>query len=79
VVVLEDFLCSKADKIKWSGLGNQTVRIGGHCKLVPASVLVSVFTSRTLFHFATTSSGVFPMLGLALPLAEDSLFGHVFS
>jgi hypothetical protein len=76
-VVLDVPLCPRPNKIEWSGLGNQTVRFGGRRELVPASVWVSAFTSRTLFYSAATSSGLFSMSGFASPLAEDLLLGLV--
>jgi hypothetical protein len=76
-VVLEGFFCPEAKETGWFGLGNWTVRFGGHCELVPAPILVSVFTSRTLFCSAATSSGLFFVSDFALPSAEDSLLGPI--
>jgi hypothetical protein len=79
MVVLEAFFCPKSRETKWSGLGNQAVQFGDHYELVPASALISAFTSGTLPCSAATSSGPFSMPGFALSLAEDSLFGPILS
>jgi hypothetical protein len=78
-VVLDICLCPEAAKTEWFGLENWTVQFGGCREVVPASVLVSVFISRTLFYFAVTSSGLFSVSGFASPLAKDSLLSFVFS
>jgi hypothetical protein len=48
-VVLEGFFCLEVKEIGWSSLGNWTVQFGSHRELVPAFVMVSAFTSGTLF------------------------------
>jgi hypothetical protein len=54
-------------------------QFGGHHELVSASVLISIFTSETLFCPATTSFGIFSASGFASSLAEDSLLDPIFS
>jgi hypothetical protein len=78
VVVLNVRLCQVA-KTRWSGLGNWTVWFDGHRDLVPTSILVCTFASETSSCSTATSSRLFSMSGFALPLAEDSLLGPVFS
>jgi hypothetical protein len=78
-VVLDICLCPETVKTGGSGLGNRTVRFGGHRELVPASVLASAFASGTSFYSAATSSGLFFVSGFASPLAEDSLLNPAFS
>jgi hypothetical protein len=61
MVVLNVCFCPETVEIGWSGFGNWTVRYGGHCELVPASILASVLAPGTLSRFTATSSGpVFP-------------------
>jgi hypothetical protein len=79
VVALEAFFYPEAEKIGWPDLENRTVRFGGHCELVLASVMISAFGSGTLLCSAATSTRVLSALGFASPLAEDSLPGYVFS
>jgi hypothetical protein len=76
-VVLEGVFYPKAAETGWSSLGNRTIRFGGHCELVLAPLLVSVFTSESLFYPAATNSGFISALGFALPSAEDSLLGLI--
>jgi hypothetical protein len=76
-VVLEAFFCPESRETRWSGLGNWTVLFGGYHELVPASVLVSAFASRTLSYSVATSSKLFSVSGFTSPLAEDSLLGPV--
>jgi hypothetical protein len=47
-VVLHVCFCPKTVKTGWFNFGNRTVRFGGHCELVPASVLAFVLAPRTL-------------------------------
>jgi hypothetical protein len=54
IVVLEGFFCPEAKETGWSGMGNWTIRFGVHRELVLAPVLVSAFTSETLFCSAAT-------------------------
>jgi hypothetical protein len=77
VVILDVPLCPRPDKTGWPDLGNRTIQFGGHHKLVSTSVLVSAFTSRSMFFSAATSSILFSMSALTSPLAEDSLLGPV--
>jgi hypothetical protein len=65
--------CPDPHKTGWPGLGNWSVRFGGHHELVLASVLVFVFASGTLFCSAAISSRPSSVLGFSSPLAEDSL------
>jgi hypothetical protein len=76
-VVLEGLFCPEAEETGWSNLGNWTIWFGGHCELVPTSILVSAFASRTPFYSAAISSGLFSVSGFALPSAEDLLLGLV--
>jgi hypothetical protein len=78
VVVLDACFCPEAAKIGWSGLGNRTIRFGGHRKLVPASIRALVFTPRTIFCFAATSSRFLSASGFASPSVKVSLLSLVF-
>jgi hypothetical protein len=79
VVVLEGPFYPEAKETGWFDLANQTVQFGDRRELVPASVLVSAFTSGTLSCSAATSRGLFFVLGFTSPLAENSLLGPVLS
>jgi hypothetical protein len=77
-VVLKASLCPELGETGWFDLGNRTVQFGGRCELVLASVLVSSFSSGTLFYSAATSLGPFSMSGFALSLlVEASHLGPV--
>jgi hypothetical protein len=76
-VVLNVPFDPEPDKIEWSGLGNWTIRFGGYRELAPATILVSVFTSRTLSYSAATSSGPFSASGFSSPLAEELILSPV--
>jgi hypothetical protein len=78
VVVLEVPFYPNPDESGWSSLGKQTIRFVGRHELVPASVLVSTFASRTISCSVATSSGLFSTLGFALPSAEELLLDPVF-
>jgi hypothetical protein len=79
VVVIDVPLCPDPDETEWYNFGNQTVQFGGRRELVPASVLVSAFASRTLFCSTATSPGLSFVTDFASPSAKDSLLDPVFS
>jgi ABC-type transporter Mla maintaining outer membrane lipid asymmetry permease subunit MlaE len=78
VVVLEGLFYPEAEESGWSGLGNQIVRFGVHHELVPAFVLVSAFTSRTLSYSAATSFGPFSASDFTSSLAEVPFLGPIY-
>jgi hypothetical protein len=77
-VVFKSFLYPEPRETRWSGLGNQTAWFGGCCELAPTSILVSAFSSETLFCSAATFSGPLSVSGFALLLlAKPSLVNLV--
>jgi hypothetical protein len=73
VVVLDVCLCPETTETGWSSFVNQTVRFGGHCELVPASIPAFVFVPETLSRSAPTSYGPLSVSSFASSLTEVSL------
>jgi hypothetical protein len=76
-VVPEALFCPEPGETRWYGLLNWTIQFGDHRELVLASILASVFTSRTLSCSAATSSGLFSVSGFASSFTKVSLLGPI--